>query len=457
MASTLKDARGHPVSGGNTRSLEIYEQAMQALQCYTGDPVALVDRAIEEGPDLVMAQVLRAYLVLSGMESRAVRSATKRLDVAGKLPANERERAHIAAARELAAGEYEEARELLEGILIDCPTDALAVQMAHLFDFYQGDSRNLRDRVARVLHAWSPSVPGYHAVLGMHAFGLEECAEYERAEAAGREALELQPRNGWAHHAVAHVMEMQGRRDDGVEWMRSRQPAWAEDSFLAVHNWWHWALFFLDQDELGQALQIYDGGIRQARSEGVLDVIDAAALLWRFLLRGVGVGSRWAELADAYGPRAEEAFYAFNDAHAMMALVGAERWDVADNLLAAQETRLESGGSNQMMTREVGLPVCRALYAFGREDYAATVQLLRPIRFTANRFGGSHAQRDVLDLTLMEAAARSRQFGLVRALASERIHAKPPAPLTLRYREKGEQAGRSGPRGRKPSAPDHRR
>ena len=182
--------------------------------------------------------------------------------------------------------------------------------------------------------------------------------------------------------------------------MRSRQPAWAEDSFLAVHNWWHWALFFLDQDELGQALQIYDGRIRQARSEDVLDVIDAAALLWRFLLRGVGVGSRWAELADAYGPRAEEAFYAFNDAHAMMALVGAERWDVADNLLAAQETRLESGGSNQMMTREVGLPVCRALYAFGREDYAATVQLLRPIRFTANRFGGSHAQRDVLDLTL---------------------------------------------------------
>ncbi len=217
MASTLKDARGHPVSGGNTRSLEIYEKAIQALQCYTGDPVALVDRAIEEGPDLVMAQVLRAYLVLSGMESRAVRSATKRLDIAGKLPANERERAHIAAARELAAGEYEEARELLEGILIDCPTDALAVQMAHLFDFYQGDSRNLRDRVARVLHAWSPSVPGHHAVLGMHAFGLEECAEYERAEAAGREALELQPRNGWAHHAVSHVMEMQGRRDDGVE------------------------------------------------------------------------------------------------------------------------------------------------------------------------------------------------------------------------------------------------
>ena len=57
-----------------------------------------------------------------------------------------------------------------------------------------------------------------------------------------------------------------------------------------------------------------------------------------------------------------------------------------------------------MMSREVGLPLARALAAFGRQDYAATVELLTPIRANAHRFGGSHAQRDVLHLTLLEAA-----------------------------------------------------
>src|SRR3546814_5940463 len=50
---------------------------------------------------------------------------------------------------------FEEASELFEDILLDHPRDALALQMAHLFDFYRGDARSLRDRVVRVLPAWT--------------------------------------------------------------------------------------------------------------------------------------------------------------------------------------------------------------------------------------------------------------------------------------------------------------
>lgn len=429
----MKDCRGDNVTGANRAGLELYEKALAGLQCYAGDPMATIDAAIAAAPDFVMAHVLKAYLLLGGTEAASLPAARAALAAAANAARNERETMHLAAGDALVRGEYDLAAQRFEDILLAHPRDALALQLAHVFDFFRGDSRSLRDRVARVLPEWSPDLPGYHAVLGMYAFGLEECGQYDKAETVGREAVERNRRDTWAHHAVAHVMEMQGRRDDGIAWMTSREAQWAPDSFFAVHNWWHLALFHLDRDEVERVLALYDGPIRVGRSKVVLDMIDAAALLWRLHLRGIELGARWDEIADTWAPLAEDGFYAFNDAHAVMAFAGANRWDLVDATLAAQLRRIEGRGSNAAMTREVGLPVCRALAAFGRGDYASTVDLLRPVRNIAARFGGSHAQRDLLDLTLIEAARRDGQHSLVRALAHERLALKPESPLNRRY------------------------
>ena len=167
----------------------------------------------------------------------------------------------------------------------------------------------------------------------------------------------------------------------------------------------------------------------------MLDLLDASALLWRLHLRGVDCGSRWRELADCWEPLAEDGFYAFNDAHAMMAFMADGRSKAADTLLTAQQKAMTSNASNAMMTNQVGHPVCNALRAFGRGDYATCVDLLRPVRSRLNRFGGSHAQRDLFDLTLIEAARRDGQLALVRELANERVELKPSSPLNQRYRE----------------------
>jgi hypothetical protein len=84
---------------------------------------------------------------------------------------------------------------------------------------------------------------------------------------------------------------------------------------------------------------------------------------------------------------------------------------------------------NAMFTRDVGHEVCRAILAFGDGDYAATVSLLHPIRPIARRFGGSHAQRDVLDLTLIEAALRANDAALAAALIAERLDIRHESPL----------------------------
>lgn len=429
------DARGEPVSGASEDAITLYERALAQLQCYQGDPVETIEAAIAESPAFVMAHCLRAYIFALATEVDAMGEAQKSFEAARGHSTTARERRHLAAIDQYLKGSWEGAIAVLEDTLVNCPRDALALQVLHLSDFYVGAARHLRDHVARVLPEWSADDPGYHALLGMYAFGLEECGDYERAEEMGRRAIDLNPRDAWAQHAVAHVMEMQGRQEDGIAWMRGREGDWATDNFFAVHNWWHLALYHLDLDQVDSVLAVYDDNIRRDRSRVMLDLLDASALLWRLHLRGVDVGERWVELADCWEPLGEDGFYAFNDAHAMMAFVADGRTAAAERLLLAQQRAMTGTRSNAMMTHHVGYPLCNALRAFGRGDYVTAVDLLRQVRGRLSRFGGSHAQRDVFDLTLIEAARRDGQLSLVRALANERVELKPSSPLNQRYRE----------------------
>jgi tetratricopeptide (TPR) repeat protein len=271
---------------------------------------------------------------------------------------------------------------------------------------------------------------GYHATLAMQAFGFEEMGDYARAEALGKRAIEFEPRDGWAQHAVAHVMEMQCRQRDGIAWMRHNTEDWAGDSFLQVHNWWHLALFHYDLGETDEALALFDAPIYGKHSTLALNMLDASALLWRLHLRGVDVGDRWAALAANWAPKARDGNYAFNDMHAMMAFVGAGLGEPARLLLEAQEQAMAGSGDNAGFTRDVGHPVALAIQAFGVENYSTVVELLRPVRSVAYRFGGSHAQRDVIDLTLIEAAFRAGDIALASALSAERAAARPDSPLS---------------------------
>ncbi len=434
---TTKDARGLAMTGADAAAVDRFEAALAEFQCYVGNPVGTIEAALQARPDLTIGHVLRGYLYGSSLEAPGLREAGLSLDAARALPADARERQHVAALEALVAGAYERAAHLWEVLLVEHPRDVLALQVAHLMDFMRGDARNLRDRVARRLHAWTKTDPGYHAVAGMHAFGLEEMGEYDRAEERGRESVSLNVRDGWGYHAVAHVLEMRNRPEDGVRWLSSSSAHWAPDSFFDVHNWWHLAVYELELDRLDAVLALYDGPIRAERSVTALDLIDAAALLWRLTLRGHDVGARWGEVADAWTPMIDDGVYAFNDVHAVMAFVG-----LGDEARVAQQyatlrrsAEAAAGISNGAMARDVGLPLCRGIKAFGEGRYSETVERLLPLRPLAHRFGGSHAQRDVLDLTLIEAARRAGDRSLLAALASERSMSRPRSPLARRYRE----------------------
>ncbi|HLS82945.1 MAG TPA: tetratricopeptide repeat protein [Steroidobacter sp.] len=445
---SLLDSRGVPLSTSNHVLLQHYEHAVELSASYFLDPLATIEKALEEDPTFASGHCLRAGLAVMATDRNAtplLEESVRALEAPGAR-LNERERAHAAAARAWLEGDFAGSIRRYGDILLDYPQDLLALQIAHVGDFYLGQSTMLRDRIAQVLTAWDPCAPGYSYVLGMYAFGLEETALYSRAEDAGRRALELNPRDPWGVHAVAHVMEMQGRLRDGVEWLTSREQDWAVNNGFAFHNWWHLALFHLDAGDAQQALELCDRRIRPNPTQVPLEMIDAGALLWRLELQGVNVSQRWAELASAWEHFAEHAYYAFNDVHAVMAFVGARRFDLVQQCIAAMERAANGAGTNAMMTRDVGLPVAQALACFGMSQYEQAVELLIPVRTIASRFGGSHAQRDLLHLTLVEAALRAKRVRLARALIAERTQLKPSSPfnwgLTARVMEMaGDSAG----------------
>jgi hypothetical protein len=429
------------MSAAGEQSIVAFETALRQLQSYRGDPIATIDAAFATEPDFILGHILRAEVCITMWERGFVPDVQRGLEQLERLAplATDRERMHIAAIREWVDGNWDGMRARLDRLLVDYPTDVLALQVGHVADFYHGDRDNLRGRVARALPSWTPDMPGYGFVLGMLAFGLEECGDYGHAEDTGRHAIACEPDDCWAQHAVTHVMEMQARQAEGIAWMESRRAHWAQDdNGFAFHNWWHTALYHLDQGQTDRVLAIYDGSVRPSPTKVQLQMLDAAALLWRLHLQRVDVGSRWAELADTYEEAAEDGFYAFNDMHAMMAFAATGRRGAATRLLRAVDAAATGAGTNAAMTRRVGLAIVRAIEAFGRERYDDAVALLLPVRYRSHAFGGSHAQRDVVHRTLLEAAFRSGQRSLARALAIERTSLKPHCPFSWNLRRKAE-------------------
>lgn len=424
------DQCGYQVTGAGAAGVERFDAAVRSLLLFAENVGDAWESTVAEDPAFALGHIGRAYLCCLSSEAPdagEARTILKSLGDGHEL--SDRERRHLDAARAYATGDLHGAADRLDALTVEYPHDLLALAVGHQLDFFRGDSQGLRDRPARVLSSWDHGHPLFGFVLGMHAFGLEETNLYPPAETVGMRALDLEPRDVWALHAVVHVHEMQGRVEAGLRFMDERRAHWSTGNFFVVHNAWHEALFRLEAGDLAGALAIYDTTLHHDQSAKVaLEMLDATALLWRMYLDGIDVGDRWSTLADAWADKTDdEPWYVFNDMHAAMAFAAARRLDDLRILVArlrGYTAAAQPQVANLSMTAEVGLPVCEAILAFAEGRYDQAVRSLHPIRRKVHRFGGSNAQRDVVDRTLLEAAIRGGDGPLSRALASERLAVK---------------------------------
>ncbi|MBL8360502.1 MAG: tetratricopeptide repeat protein [Rubrivivax sp.] len=436
------DLRGCPTGSDVPAARAAAEQALWRMMSFYDVPLADLDAAAAHDPGWALPHVMKAGFLASLTEPAVLAEATAALATARTLTrdAPAREQRHLDAVQQVLDGRWQAACRTWDELLLEHPTDALALQWAHLWDFYRGDSPQLRQRPARALPAWAEGDPLRPLVMGLYAFGLEENNLYAQAEDAAREALALDPRGPWAVHAVAHVMEMQGRHEEGGVWLRQHQAAWAEGNGFACHLWWHKALFRLEALDTAGVLRLIDTHLSGAALQITLNRVDAASMLWRLHLLGEDVSALAAAVADGWDT-AEAAcgYYAFNDVHHVLALLAAGRVAAAEAWTARCATRAldaeDARRSNHPMSREVGLPLMRALIAHARGAHDEAAAALYAVRGTAQRFGGSHAQRDLIDLSLLAAAARGSRRDIGRALINERRLAKPVTPLTRHWIE----------------------
>ncbi len=439
MPST--DVRGNPCSSSTPQALAAAEQALWRLMSFYDVPLADLDAASAADPGWALPHVIKAGFLLSLTEPALQAEAQAHLDHARTLAAGTaREQAHLHAVALVADGRWQAACRVWDDLLIEHPRDALALQWAQLWDFYRGDVAGLRGRPARALAAWDEADPLYPCVLALHAFGLEENNLYPQAEDSGRRALALDPRVPWAVHAVAHVMEMQGRFEEGSAWLRQYQPHWAEGNGFSGHLWWHKALFRLEALDAAGVMRVLDNHLSGDALQITLQRVDAAAMLWRLHLLGHDMSAACAALLTGWDvSEAAAGYYAFNDAHLVLTLLGAGELARAEAWVARCAERAldvaDARRSNHAMAREVGLPLMRALLAYGRGEFDVAADALYPVRTLAQRFGGSHAQRDLIDLTLLAAAAQGQRRALGHALMRERLLAKPASPLTRHWVE----------------------
>jgi tetratricopeptide (TPR) repeat protein len=444
-----KDQQGLILAGSQT-SAEAFDRAVADYYGLTGDPVGVLKQALANDPAFALGGVAIAGLFMIGGFRGDHPEVVKALAAAEAAirGASDRERLHLAAVWAWAEGRTPEALRRWDAILTDWPTDALALRLGQDGYYFLGQSFALRDAAARVLPAWERDNPLTSFVLGAYAFGLEETNELGRAEDVAQAALAGNPRDAWATHALAHVLETANRQEEGIAFLTETRDFWREAHFMAGHNGWHLALYLIEQGRFNEALADFDRFVAPKLADDMtLDRVDAAALLWRLELAGLTVGDRWAPVARAWRAHADDHVLAFNDLHcAFAASRSPDPDDVRRVRRSLDDFARDGRGHNRQVTAEVGRPLIEGALAFARGDYARAIDAMLPVRYDAIRIGGSHAQRDIVNLTLIAAAERGGQWSLARALLAERVAERPTPRTKAAYDRARAMAVGVGPR-----------
>ncbi|XP_074605516.1 tetratricopeptide repeat protein 38-like isoform X2 [Brevipalpus obovatus] len=321
-----------------------------------------------------------------------------------------REKRHVEAVRLFASGDPVGATLEWEKILIEHPTDIHALRMALDSYFWRGVQREMRDSVARVLPFWqSGALPLKEYLYGMHAFGLCETNLFEKAEAQARKGLKRNINDAWAAHAIAHVYEMQGKAVEGFKFLDDNEKNWSVCNHFSGHMYWHEALFKIEMNAYDEASQIMENILltRAKNIGGPLAIVDLNSLLYRLHLTGsenlVRPG-HWNAAYEVCKPYLRSHGTSFNDAHFLMAALGSDNVDVAEEILESYKDidPLISG------PKDVVTNLLKAMIAYKREQYSEAVELLIPVRSQFRKIGGSEAQRDLFSQLLIVSAIKSK-------------------------------------------------
>lgn len=414
------DAYGQTVTGASQATVAALDRFGSEWISYGPDLGGAI-AAAEAEPACALANAYAALLHMSLEASSGYRAAAPflaRLGT-GASGTTRREQAIVQAALQWGRQDYVNSLKAFEEAVRLSPVDIVAAKWGQYLAFNLGDAPAMLRLGRQIMQAHRGTAEAW----GMLAFAQEQSHQLHLAEDSAALALELNPNDAWAQHALAHVYETHGRLDEGIRMLTKAAAGWASRSiFMREHNYWHLALFHLDKDEPARALEIYDRQLWGAWPEFAQEEIGAISMLWRLELRGVDVGQRWKPVYEAVMKRDTEHLWPFHDLHYIHAISRNGTEAETGAFLSSITRKAETVGG---VWRDIALPMARAIADCNRGRHAPACEAFEPLLRDLHRIGGSHAQRDLFVQAWTDAAFRSGRLSTLDHVLQERRKARP--------------------------------
>jgi tetratricopeptide (TPR) repeat protein len=423
---SVADRYGLPLSTSSAVAAERYQAGMDRLLSYGVGADQAFDAAVEADPGFALAHAGRALFALFQGDGAAAKGA---IEQARKLAAGttRRERQHVEALATIAGGEGARGLGLIEEHVKEFPRDALLVNQAASTIGLSGREDRERYRVAFVERLASDYGDDwwFQSALG---FGYHEVGRYAESRRLSELSLRQYPGNANASHNIAHVCYETVDNAGGIAMLSAWLQGYDRLAPFHCHLAWHLALFELQSGRPGEALTIYERDIAGAVNPR-LAMIDGTALLWRFGLYEFQTGPLpWRHLADL-AARVTRPGFVFGDIHAALAYASIGDTAAMSALIAGLEA-LDAKG--HPIARSVVLPLIRGTVAFTAGDYAGALGHLEPVDGQIHRVGGSHAQWELYEETMVACRLRLGRFDAAARLLRRRLAFR-PSPRDLAW------------------------
>lgn len=377
---------------------------------------------LDADPNFILGNCLKTGIELLGsnafLNSHPNVQVLKEKSILLKDDLTQRELKHVEAIDQLHKGNLDLAINCWESILADNPTDILAVKFAHSGYFYLGYGDRMRDSIARILPYWNSNIPYYNYLYGMYSFGLVESNQIYEARKAALTSLEFNKTDAWATHAICHCNEYSCEYEQGIDFLLKTEQDWMSRNFIAEHNYWHLALFYLQLDKQEEVIKVFEDHMMKTNSN--LDMINSSSLLLRLKIDNEErynlnnfIDEKYNELKEIFKTRIEEHGYTFSASHIGLILSACgseeEKKQYLDAFEAYMNNNLEDNYLKEI-NASIGGPLVKSIIYFNEKNYDKVCELMYPIRNDLFKIGGSKAQKDLFHQMLLHSALSSTNY-----------------------------------------------
>ncbi len=401
------DRYGLELSTSSHAARDAYVEGVDLFLSANFGSEAAFGRAVAADPAFALAHAaLGRTLQLYAKPAASKASAARARELCAGLP--RRERANVEMLASLVDGAGPAPLDFAKEHLTEFPRDVMVLApCTGVFGLIGFSGRQGREaEQAAQLDQLASDYGDDWWFLSTHAFALGETGRIDAARKLIERSLELYARNAHGAHVYAHVLYENNEDAAGLAYLQDWLREFPRAAQLHCHLSWHVALWQLEAGKIAEAMRVYENDVRPGGSWGppINTLSDSASFLWRMQLKGQrGDAALWREVRDYALREFPKAGVTFADVHSAIAFAAADR----EALQALVAQLREREGAGKLAAGPIVPALAEAFGAFAGKDWDAAIARIEPLFAEHERIGGSRAQRDLIDCTLMAALAKA--------------------------------------------------